>query len=91
MPDGSRKLVPQNMWQTGEARCDNDLVNKVEQGESVSVSYDPYNPIINKLDSTGTINTGVTFFSAWLWYLLGVIATAAVIGELLKHSVMPDL
>lgn len=90
IPGGGHAPEPQSDWQFGKIPIGEDQYNKISPGSRLEVTYDPWNPMINGVTGTGKINTGASWFSPWLLYVLGFIATAVLIAEVCKKWIIPS-
>ncbi len=89
-PDGKVELVKQGNLQTGRIKISRDAYEKTTPGTPLTISYDPYNPLLNGVHGTGEINMAATIWSGWLWWVLGFIATTVLIGEIMKKWIVHD-
>jgi hypothetical protein len=89
-PDGKVQLVKQGNTQAGRIKISRDQYEKTVAGTPVTVSYDPYNPLLNGVHGTGEINVSASIISGWLLYVLGFIATTVLVGEICKKWIVPD-
>jgi hypothetical protein len=89
LPSGGHEERPLTTWQTGTVAITEGEYKTVVPGAAIPITYDPWNPLINGETGTGKINMHASWFSGWLWYLIGFIATAVGVGELLKKWIKP--
>ncbi|HEY3331348.1 MAG TPA: hypothetical protein VGK19_15065 [Capsulimonadaceae bacterium] len=89
-PDGKQKLIQQSQWYTGRIPIGRTEYEKFVPGVPVEISYDPFNPLLSGVSGTGKINIGASYFSGWLLYVLGFIATTVLVGELCKKWIEHD-
>jgi hypothetical protein len=80
--DGTEKAVQSTDWQEGVVQVHSGEYDKYKTGDPLAISYDPYNPLINGLTGTQKFNIKASFFSGWLYYLLGYIATVILFERL---------
>lgn len=90
-PDKTEKLVQQDTWQTGRIQIERTEYEATVPNTELQISYDPWNPLLNGVHGTGKINTGASFFSMWLLYPLGFIATMILVGEIAKKWIEHDV
>ena len=91
LPGGAHELQPLTTWQAGRVAIGQDEYKKATPGDPLLISYDPWNPLLNGPSGSGDINLGASWFSPWLWFVFGFIATTILVGEFTKKWIRSDL
>ena len=87
---GDPEKRPLTTWQTGRIPIPEATYKAVTPGRAITVTYDPWNPLINGVTGTGLINLDANWHSGWLLFPLGFIATMILIAEVMKKWIVPS-